>query len=432
MRPRYHLGPIARGSLKTLLVYAMRLLIQLTLLLVLARYLGPANFGEFAGLAAMAIALSSLSTFGVGYLVLGQSAKDPERGRMLLREAVPATVLSAMVLGPLYFWLCRAVLGSEASALVLALIGVSDLLLVPLLTLISHRVQGLGKVARSQMIGATPIALRLIGLVICLILAPNAGLGTYAVVYTSGALTALILALAMTWQDTSGFWQPLQPGVATLRSGSGYALMNFMAANPTEIDKALALKFLDSEEAGLYSLASRGMAVVALPVIAMVVSAQPRIFREADSNYQSLPPLIRRLLLVSLVYGFFAAGLLYSLAPPFLQFVLGDRYRDIGEVVALIALIAPFMALRFAAGGVLVALGRPVRRAINEGVSLLLMIGLALALAPPHGTHGLVGAVLGGEAAMALLGCIAVLRHSNTRRGEMRVPDADPPRVEDR
>ena len=421
MKLGYRPGPIARSSMQTLVVYGLRLGFQLALLFLVARYLGPSQFGEFAGIAALAVGLGTLSSFGLGFLVLGESAKLPERGGALLAQAVPATLLSAVVLGPLYFWLCRAVLGSDASTPVLVLIGLSDLLLVPWLGLISHRMHGLGQVARSQLIAVIPMGLRLVGLVACVILAPGAGLEIYAIVYAGGALAGLLLSLSLARETAAGFLHPGRPGCATLREGTRYAVMNFMAINPGELDKALALRLLGAGDTGLYALASRGMAVVTLPVVAMVLSAQPRIFREADPKTGPNDHLIGILLAVSFGYGLAAAGLLHFAAPPVLELALGSQYEDIGQVVAVIAFIAPFMSLRFATGGILLALGRPIWRASIESAALFILIGLALVLAPRHDMLGLIWAVLGSEAAMALMGCGVLFFHRRHWAGNQPV-----------
>ena len=408
MKLGYRPGPIALSSMQTLVVYALRLGVQLALLFLVAQYLGPSQFGEFAAIAALAVGLGTLSSFGLGFLVLGESAKLPKRGQELLAQAVPATVLSAILLGPFYFWLCRSVVGSDASIPVLAMIGLSDLLLMPWIGLVSHRIHGTGQVARSQIIAVLPIGLRLLGIAICVTFAPGAGLGLYAVVYAVGPLAGLILSLSLSRTSVTGFLRPHRPELATLRQGGGYAVMNFMAINPSEVDKALALRLLGAGDAGLYALASRGLAVVTLPVIAMVLSAQPRIFRECDSKTQGGSHLIGAMLTVSFGYGLAAGVLLHFAAPALLQLVLDSQYEEIGEVISAIAFISPFMALRFATGGILFALGRPIRRAGIEGASLLIMIGLALTLAPLHGMLGLIYAVLGSEAAMALMGCGAL------------------------
>lgn len=411
MNFRHRLGPIARGSMQTLAVYGLRLVTQMALLFLVARYLGPSQFGGFAAIAALAVGLGTLSSFGLGFLVLGESAKSPERGQMVLAQAVPATLVSTAVLGPLYFWLCRVLLGSDASTSVLLLIGLSDLLLMPWLGLISHRMHGLGQVARSQLIAVIPMGFRLAGLVACVILVPDAGLEIYGIVYAGGALAGLLLSLSLAREAAAGFLHPERPQSATFRQGSGYAVMNFMAVNPSELDKAFALRLLGAGDAGLYALASRGMTTVTLPVIAMLLSAQPRIFREGDSKTQNGGHLIGTILNISIGYGLAAAILLHYAAPALLQVILGSQYKEIGEVVSAVAYIAPFMALRLAAGGILFALGRPMWRACIEGASLFIMIGLASIMTLSHGMLGLIWAVLASEATMAVLGCGALLWH---------------------
>lgn len=409
--PRYHPGPIARSSVKTLTVYGLRLGVQMALLFGVARYLGPEAYGEFAAVAALAIGLGTLSAFGLGFLVLGETARSPARGCDLLAQALPATLLSAAILAPLYGWLAMAVLGSGAGQLTLGLIALSELLLVPLLGLLGRRLHGLGQVARSQALLLLPMGLRLAGLIACITLAPGAGLLVYAIVYAAGAAVGLAVAVALDGRRAGALMPPVRPQRDTLKQGAGYAVMNFMATNPSELDKVLALRLLGAADTGLYAPASRGMAVVTLPVIAMLQAALPRLIRELHESDASARHLLRVVLSLSVLYGLAAASLLYLAAPPLLEWLLGPAYLGIGAVVARIALIAPFMSLRIATGTTLFALGRPMLRSAIEGVAIVLLIALAAVLAPRTGVAGLVWAVLISEATMAVVGVAMLLGH---------------------
>lgn len=405
------LGPIARTSLQTLAVYGLRLGVQVALLFGVARYLGPEAYGEFAAVAALALGLGTLSAFGLGFLVLGESAKSPECGRDLLAQALPATLLSAAMLAPLYGWLATAVLGSEAGGLTLGLIALSELLLVPWLGLLSHRLHGLGQVARSQVLMLLPMGLRLAGLVACITLAPDAGLLAYALVHAAGAALGLAVAVGLDAGRAGALVRPVRLKRDTLKQGAGYAAMSFMAVNPSELDKALALRLLGAGDTGLYALASRGMAVVTLPVLAMLQAALPRLIHDLDRSPAAGRRLLRVTLLLSGLYGLAAALILYLAAPALLDWLLGPAYLGIGAVVARIALIAPFQSLRMATGTTLYALGRPLLRSGIEGGAIVLLIGLAVVMAPRLGIEGLVYAVLASEAAMATMGVLALASH---------------------
>ena len=405
------LGPIARSSVQTLGVYGLRLAVQLALLLLLARWLGPAHYGEFAGVAALAMGLGTLSGFGLSFVVLMESAKSADAGAAVLARAVPATLLSAALLLPLYLWLAVVVIGSTAGLMSLGLIGLSELLLVPLLGLLSNRLHGLGYVARSQALALCPMALRLAGLVGCTTLAPTGSFGIYALVHVLGALAALalgsVLAAARAQVPQRLHW----PDWITLRHGARFAVMNLAAMSPGELDKALALRLLGASGTGLYALASRGMAVVTLPVAAMLQAALPRLIRGLHESAAAHRRLLRVVLTLSTLYGVCAAALLHWAAPPLLEGLLGAAYVGNGAVVAKIAWIAPFMSLRIATGTTLFALGRPLLRSVIEGGAVVLLVALALLLVPRLGLNGLITAVLASEASMAAVGGLFLWRH---------------------
>lgn len=410
-----HLGPITRNSISTMLVFVVRLGVQVALLLLVARYLGPEQYGQFAGIAALALALGTLSSFGLGFLVLGESAKSPEAGAAVLARAVPATALSAAILGPIYLWLAIAVLDSGTGLLIVSLVGLSELILVPIVGLLAHRLHGLGMIARSQALALWPMVLRLLGLLLALALLPDRSLEIYAWIHLIGALTAAALA----WRSSRAHGQFLQslhhPEPAELRRGARHAVMSFTAITPGELDKALALRLLGAADAGLYALASRGMAVVTLPVIAMLLAALPRMIRELQGGESNSGGLLRMVIGLAGLYGLVAAAILYLAAPPALEWALGTEYAGIGDIVAKIALIAPFISVRIATGAVLFALDRPLLRSAIEGGAVLAMITLALLLVPKLGLPGLVWAVLISEATMAVVGVAAIF----TNRGHL-------------
>ena len=408
MKIGYRPGPIARSSMQTLAVYGLRLGTQVTLLFLVARYLGPSQFGEFAAIAALAVGLGTLSSFGLGFLVLGESAKLPERGQALLAQAAPATLLSAVLLGPLYFWLCRVALESDASSTVLVLIGFSELFLVPLVLIFSQRLQGLGKIARSQALAMTPIAMRLAAILACMMMAPTVRLEAYASAYFAASLVSMLFAI---WavKEVAVIVNMEMPTASRIKAGSPYALMKFTAINPSELDKALALRLLPTAEAGIYALAARGLSMATMPVVAMVVSSQPRLFRETGNGTAYSRRLIFIVLFVAGLVGIGAGLLLAGFAAPGLEWLMGHEFAGTAEAMRMLAWAAPFMALRFAAGGVLIPLEKPLIRSGIELLGLGALIGLGLIIGSTHGISGLIVAVVSSEAFMALLFCIYLI-----------------------
>jgi O-antigen/teichoic acid export membrane protein len=80
------------------------------------------------------------------------------------------------------------------------------------------------------------------------------------------------------------------------------------------------------------------------------------------------------------------------------------------------ALIAPLMGLRMAAGTVLVTLGRPLDRLTFELAGILVMIGSLLAIGGALGSSGVVLAVGIAESVMLAIGWSMVFRRIRVQK----------------
>ena len=96
------MGPIAKSTIQTSFVLGLRLLIQAGTLLLVARMLGPNEFGIFAGVAALAVLIGTFSTFGTHLVLLGEMSKDPHQREHILSYAVPTTLIGGSLLFVLY------------------------------------------------------------------------------------------------------------------------------------------------------------------------------------------------------------------------------------------------------------------------------------------------------------------------------------------
>ena len=101
-------GPIARATLRTSFALGLRVLALAGTLLLLARLLGPTRFGTFAALAALAVFLGTLATFGANITLLRDLSRDASRHDAVLPCALGATALCGSLLLALYLVLAFA------------------------------------------------------------------------------------------------------------------------------------------------------------------------------------------------------------------------------------------------------------------------------------------------------------------------------------
>lgn len=402
-------GPIARGTLRTSFVLGLRLIVQAGTLLLVARMLGPDRFGAFAGVAALAVILGTLATFGTNIVLLGEVSKDPARREQVLPYAVPFTLLCGGVLLAIYLLICTFVLDEAGVSITLLLaIGIAETLLQPLFILPAMEHLGRGRIARSQLLQTLPLALRLAAAAVVFVLQPADPLSAYGYGYLFASLIALgvaTLAMPAPWPALKK-WR--LPNGGELRNAAGYAALNITATSPAELDKTLATKLLPLAASGLYAAGARVIGAATLPVIAMMLSALPRLFREGQDQPRRTAHLLRWIFAAALGYSIALAVLLWFIAPIFV-WIFGPKYHGIEHTIHWLTLAVPGMALRMAAGSVLTALAKPWMRVGYEVTGLVILIAAAVLLVSRLGATGMPLALACAEWAMTSAGGILIV-----------------------
>ena len=372
------MGPIAKSTIQTSFVLGLRLLIQAGTLLLVARMLGPNEFGIFAGVAALAVLIGTFSTFGTHLVLLGEMSKDPHQREHILSYAVPTTLISGSLLFALYLGICKLLFADILLPLSISIcIGVTEIILLPLYVLPTMEFLALGKTARSQLITIFPLGLRMLVAIGILISSTTEPLLIFAWLYMAIALLALVL---MKWNKSSAWLSVKQWRIATraeLKHSAGYAALAMTAAGPSEIDKMLAVKLLPLGVTGVYIAASRVIGAATLPVIALLLSAMPRLFRYRTEKEHQSHHLIKWVFFTILLYGLILTGLLW-LTAPLIEKLFGEKYVGIAQMVQFLCLVTPGMALRQASSSILMTLGLPWVRAMIEFLGMLALVLFAV------------------------------------------------------
>src|ERR1700757_4401389 len=96
--PRLHKSVLARNTGWMLLGLGLKLIIQALYFTVIARSLGPENYGAFVGVVGLVGILLPFGTFGSGYLLIKNVARNRNQFQKYLGAALLTTSLSSSVL----------------------------------------------------------------------------------------------------------------------------------------------------------------------------------------------------------------------------------------------------------------------------------------------------------------------------------------------
>lgn len=381
-------------------VLALRVATQALTLVLVTRLLGPATYGDYMAAASLAVVLGLIPNLGSGYVLMARAAREGEEAVENWRYAWPLSLSIGGVLTLAFPFLARTVTQGSLSLFDLGLIGAAELLVTPLTLLLSFVLQATHRVPQGQLLLWIPMALRAIAAAACVVFFASTPVHLFVAFQSAAALAGLALALMTTHHMARLPWKPRRPSREEWRSGAAYAAMHVVAANPTELDKIVSPILLGAHTAGIYSATSRVMNAVVMPVVGMLVASQPRLFQHGATPTREGMRLITFLGRISFGWGLLSAVAL-ALCAPLLRYVLGDAFSETAAALPWIAMASPFMALRMAAGTVLVASGHPLRRLRFELTGILL---LALFLGVGARLFDIRGMALGlalGEAFMA-------------------------------
>lgn len=373
------MGPISQSTIRTSFVLGIRLLIQAGTLLLVARLLGPDDFGLFAGIAALAVLMGTFSTFGTHLVLLGEVSKDHTKCNHVLRYAIPTTLIVGSLLFCLYIFICLLFFHNlGASLTIIICIGLTEIILLPLFLLSTTEELALEKTAQSQLLTIFPLGLRTLAVIIVLLVNYAEPLILFAWLYFISALFALgcrKIYKPNAWLKASE-WRLANK--QELKNSAGYAALALTATGPSELDKILAVKLLPLGLSGVYVAAARVIGATTLPIMALLLSALPRLFRSQAGEGKQSSRLNCWIIVTALIYGLFVASLLWFFAP-WVEWLFGAKYQNMTEILQWLCFVMPALLLRITLVNILMTMNQPWLRAGVESLGMLiLIIGAAL------------------------------------------------------
>lgn len=404
------MGPITKSTIRTSFVLGLRLLIQAGTLLIVARMLGPEQFGTFAGITALAVLLGTFSTFGTHILMLSEVSKDRTQRDNILSYAVPTTLIMGSLIFLIYILVYLCLFENVILSLqIIFCIGLTEIVLLPIYLLATTEELALEKTAISQLLMIFPLVLRTLAVIMILVIGTNFPLELYSWLYLISGLLALGCMKLYKPNSWLKFSQWRLPKKQEIKNSSGYAILALTATGPGELDKMLAVKILPLGTSGLYIAASRVIGAATLPVTALLLSLLPRLFRNSKISLQKSRKLNNLILSCVFFYSVTLAALLWSSAP-WVEWLFGYKYQGMTEMLQWLCLSIPALALRISIVSILMTMERPWLRVSVEVFGMLILIIGAIVLYPIFGFIGMALALALAEWLMVLIGYFIILR----------------------
>lgn len=370
----------------------VRVALQAVWVILLARAIGPGDYGTFAGMAGLAAALGALTGLGFGMLMIQDASRNHRHFAAAWKRALVLTLGSGFALWGLYV-ATAPLLFRIHNVWLYAAIGLPELVCLPITLVASYAFQLHERMGWAGALFSLSAIGNLIAVVTFLGLSPQHMLRHYlpfhaamSVLMGAGAVSLVLTLLAPPKAR-------LEISRRDVREGMGFSLMRIADTGMTSLDKTLVLLLAGSHVAGIYGSAYRFVAVLAMPATSLGMAAMPRLFRNHHGDAKVQSKFVRLLLTATVAYGLAATALAYALSG-LLPALFGAAFIQATEATRWLA-ISPLLYGVYTLGcNVLVTSDRRMLRIVAQASGIALLVIAAWLWIPRYGLAGAVGMLL--------------------------------------
>ena len=353
-------------------------------LLLTARMLGPAQYGQYAGSMLLAMFLSILFNLGMDIWLLREGGIQPNN-----ISTVAGSVLSIKFLFG-FIWLGFMIILApiiQTNAMPANLIRLAALAawLSSLFTTCLTAFKAVLKNKVSAFLEAGAGAGRLI-LTILLVMLGIDRASTYILVIVIVSAIGIPIALWLLW-ISFGLQAKRQMMVFALKSSPPYAASDFLVWAFMRMDALIVAFFLGATATGVYSLGEGILNIAFLVPAAIQVVIIPVLSLLFVSDTSQFWKTARRTTVLLLIIGVvLTAGLFVG--SNVVVLLIGSAYTKTVEVIKILSPIALLHSINFATVAIIVATGEQLKRTIVQAIAVVFNLVMNLLLIQITGING--------------------------------------------
>jgi len=328
---------LSRHYLMVTAGFGVRALSSSVLIVLLARALGPSEFGGYAVAVSLASFIATFTGMGAGAL----HVRDVTQGRRTYPESLELVVRRVLLwLPPLALvalgcaWL---LVPHNVSPIAIALVALGELMYYVAVELVMRVMQAREHYTGMATALSAPSVLRVI-IAIALLLSHSLDLATWALVsFATGAVFCCILFGAWATRPRTYPRTPI-PLFQESLSGLGFAVANASARVHGDADKVILARMVSTTMAGVYTPAYRLVEVFLLPISAGVEWLLPDLFRQGQQGFVRSLRLSASKIALTLLYALLLCAGVYA-ASFALPLLLGHAYTETVPIARALALV---------------------------------------------------------------------------------------------
>ena len=367
--------------------------VQAAYFIIIARVLGPENYGSFIGITALASLVFPFVALGTEHVLIQKVAVKPQLfftywGNCLCVLLVNGAVLSivCLLISPIFFT-------DKISLMTIALFIVADLIC---LGAVDFSLKALMSVyltkKTSQLIIFTTCA-KLLAALSLVAFFENPSIETWAILYTGTLITISVLAITIVNRLIGSPKPKFSSLIATIKQGFFFSIGTSASNINANLDKTMLASMAGLQATGIYGSAYRFIEVGKVPIISLFGASYTRFFKYGESGIQNTLKFAKKLLPLLVAYSIICV-LGYQIFAPWIPYILGAEFQDAINALLWLSPLPAIFAIQLLAADSLTGAGYQRSRSIIQVVSAILNVGLNIWLIPLYSWKGAAWATL--------------------------------------
>jgi O-antigen/teichoic acid export membrane protein len=360
---------LVRNTLWMMAGQGVRLAIQAVYFIEIARSLGVHNYGAFVGVVALVGIAFPFGSMGSGNLLVRQVSRNPSSFRRCWGRSLTVTICCGSILLGAVLLLSRFALNAEIPLRLVALVGVSDILGLNLITLAGQSFLAFERLQWTAAIWITMSIARLSGALILVGSYAHPSALEWGYLYCA---SNVVVALAAFFLVCRKLGLPQFRWLATdggIREGFYFSVSISAETIYNDIDKTMLARLATLDAAGVYGAAYRLIDVSTVPIAALLASAYSKLFRVGLGGIGSTFVYTGRLLTRSLAYASVVCILL-QLSAGVIPHILGAGYAQTVEALRWLSVLPMLKSVHY-------FLADTLTGADYQGLRSLIQVGVA-------------------------------------------------------
>jgi len=388
---------VALNSAYTVGSQASIALLQALQFFLLARALGSHEFGQVASVVAITSALLPFSGLGLGNVAIMHIARAQAHPEVCVGNGFAVTTITGALLVGLAVLIGTSFQAEPGIWLLVLLFGVSEILLTKYIDLAAHVFFGM----EMHAVAAFFYNLQMIVRLACAAALYWGWTQPTALAWAqlhlgAGALTAGVV-LYVSVRQLGRPRTEYASAKADIRKGVFFSIVLSARSVQTDVDKTVLAHTASAAMAGAYTAAFRIVYMACMPIIAILVALQARIFRKGhEGGLAGTVGALRRLMMIAGMYCLLLAAGVYVAAPA-VPWLLGDSYQLSSEILRWLCLLPLLVVVQSVASTALSGADAQRRVGFLHAVAAGMALLLNLLLVPYYGWRGAVMAAYGSQ-----------------------------------